>query len=252
MPDIIRTVILTTDPVLLDQIQELLTLTTFETISISETNLLAEIVSKHVPELLIVDLRGIHTQILSDPTISNSSISSRPIIFIDDTKKHILDSFHFLTMDFIILPLVESGLLRALKKARKVVSINPNVSRAYSASSMPLLHPKKSIDKLAIRNAGKIHFIPTAEIIFIEASGYYLQITTSAKKVLLRESMGQILKRLPPITFVRIHRSTIINLAHMQEINKINSREVQITMKNGKQLRVSNTYKKSLFHQLNL
>lgn len=252
MPDVIQTVLLTTDQLLRDQILETLTLTTFETTVISNPKFLAEMLIDNSVKLAIVDLRGIHKHVLGDSIISTLTTSLQPIIFIDDNTNRILDSFQFYIMDFIVLPLTEVRLMRALKKIKKLVAQKHTGSRPPYSLRVPQSHPTNPFEKLAIKNAGKIQFIATRDILYIEASGYYLEISTSEKKILLRESMSQILTRLPSHTFIRIHRSTIINLKHMQEIHKINSRELQITMQNGELLKVSNSYKKSLFHKINL
>jgi len=109
-----------------------------------------------------------------------------------------------------------------------------------------------TIQKLPVKLGNKVLFINIDFIKYIEASGYYAEIHTDKKEYLLRESLSNLIIKLSNTEFIRIHRSTIINLEYMQELVHSNYNEIDVKMVDGKLFRVSKSYKKELFAKLGI
>ncbi|NND05747.1 MAG: hypothetical protein HKN87_05160 [Saprospiraceae bacterium] len=251
MTNILQTAIYSSDRDLQHRLGTLLPMFSFQPKYIANQTNFTQILVASEAHLLIIDLRSFHEQVLTETNSLVLNTLKEPIIFIDDSTDKCLDSFHYRVIDFLVMPFDERRLLQALKKANSIIS-NPSsgiVLPTRLAASQPLQVEPTNI---AFKNAGKIQFVSISDIYFIQASGYYLEINTAERKILLRESMGNILKRLPTTIFTRIHRSTIINLRYMQEIDKVNTRELTVLLENGQQLRVSNSYKKDLLNIINI
>lgn len=101
--------------------------------------------------------------------------------------------------------------------------------------------------RLALRTRGKIVFIDPAEISAIEAQGNSALVRAAAGEYLLRQSISDIAERLRPYGFLRIHRSTIVNSALVDELRILNSGEMLLRLKGAeKEYSVSRSYRAGL------
>jgi len=89
---------------------------------------------------------------------------------------------------------------------------------------------------------GVILFIPAAQIDWIEASDQYVRLHAGEKRFLVRESIAHLGSRLDPAQFRRIHRSTIVNLDRIRELNVTSQTQRWAVLVNGDRLQVSQAY----------
>ena len=100
--------------------------------------------------------------------------------------------------------------------------------------------------RVIVRSGGRITFLKTDEIEWIEAAGNYVRIHTRREEHLLRETLGDLETRLDASRFVRIHRSTIVSIDAIKELAPIFHGDLQITLRNGTRLTLSRTYRARL------
>jgi len=98
---------------------------------------------------------------------------------------------------------------------------------------------REIIDRVTIKTGQKLHIIPIQEIIYIQSDGDYVQLITQNGKYLKEQTMKYFETHLPQNRFVRIHRSSIVNIEHIARIESYGKQNQQITLKNGQWLRVS-------------
>jgi two-component system, LytTR family, response regulator len=112
----------------------------------------------------------------------------------------------------------------------------------------PQLHiaPKGLASRIAIRAGKKILFIDSADIIAVEAEGHYVLLQHKASGYLLRESISTMAEKLSLFGFVRIHRSSLVNAAFVEEIQPLSTGEYVLRVRGGKKYTVTRTYKKNL------
>jgi two-component system LytT family response regulator len=112
----------------------------------------------------------------------------------------------------------------------------------------PQLHiaPKGSTSRIAIRAGKKILFIDTADVIAVEAEGHYVMLQHKSSGYLLRESISTMAEKLSLFGFVRIHRSSLVNVAFVEEIQPLSTGEYVLRVRGGKKYTVTRTYKKNL------
>jgi len=112
----------------------------------------------------------------------------------------------------------------------------------------PQLHiaPKEPTYRIAIRAGKKILFIDTADIIAVEAEGHYVMLQHRSSGYLLRESISTMEEKLSLFGFVRIHRSSLVNAAFVEEIQPLSTGEYMLRIRGGKKYTVTRTYKKNL------
>jgi DNA-binding LytR/AlgR family response regulator len=91
--------------------------------------------------------------------------------------------------------------------------------------------------------------VPVSKISCIEAFDYYIKIHYESQYTLTRIPLKNILQRLPVEKFIRIHRSYVINIYHIDSIEKRKKGEFVVKLKSGSEVRVSETYKKNLLNK---
>lgn len=100
--------------------------------------------------------------------------------------------------------------------------------------------------RIAIKSNGRILFLDADTIVAVEAEGNYVLLVCEAASHLMRETMASAAAELEPYGFVRIHRSILVNAAHVKEIQPCATGEYALRLYNGKEYAVTRTYKKNL------
>ncbi len=175
-------------------------------------------------EVLFVDLEM--------PNISGfdfyKSLSRKPhVIFISRDKKKAFDALQFNPIDFILYPIKAKLFKQSVDKATQIIE---TVREQKDQNAKYLTLPKSSVH----------HRIKILDIIWIEALGDYKRIYTRKNKIVIKSNMKSLEQQLPSESFLRIHKSYIVNFC---EINNYNSREVDIA---GKKLPISRKRKATL------
>jgi two-component system LytT family response regulator len=110
---------------------------------------------------------------------------------------------------------------------------------------------KKSLERLAIKSAGRIIFLNVEEVDWIEAADNYVQVHAGRESHLLHATMNSLESRLDANQFLRIHRSTIVHLKRVKELHPMFHGEYRVILKDGTQLASGRSYRKKLQKLLN-
>jgi len=105
---------------------------------------------------------------------------------------------------------------------------------------------KRQAPRIAIKAKGKILFLDLAEIVTVQAEGNYISLRHRANPYLLRASLSSMAEKLKPYGFVRIHRSVVVNISTVEEIQPLPTGEYRLRVKGGKEYLVTRTYKHNL------
>lgn len=100
--------------------------------------------------------------------------------------------------------------------------------------------------RLLVKKIGKEFILKTEDIDWVEASGNYMNLHSKRRIYPLRETMAHLEKRLDPVQFVRIHRSTIVNLDQIKQIEPLDSGDYQVLLKDDTQLKLSRRYREKV------
>jgi two-component system LytT family response regulator len=137
-----------------------------------------------------------------------------------------------------------SALQRArLQLERKSVH---DLSRRLQSLLDDLKPTQKYTKRLVIKSAGRIFFLDVAEIVWIEAADNYVRLHAGRESHLLRETMTSLEKRLDPDQFVRVHRSRIINIRQLRELQPLFRGEYDIMLRDGTRLESGRGYREKL------
>jgi two-component system LytT family response regulator len=105
---------------------------------------------------------------------------------------------------------------------------------------------KREAARIAFKAKGRILFLDLAEIVAVEAEGNYVSLRYRPNLYLLRESLSSMAEKLKPFGFIRIHRSVVVNISAVEEIQPLPTGEYRLRVKGGKEYLVTRTYKDNL------
>ena len=165
------------------------------------------------------------------------------LIFITAHDSHTLDAFDVQALDYVLKPFSDERLSRSLRRAQRRVFER----RAALAAGQPA---SGAVRRFMVRAGGRIVFVKTDHIDWIEADDYYARLHAGPHTHLLRETLSSIESRLDPAQFVRVHRSTIVNLDRVRELELHFKGDCAVVMADGTALPVGRTRRDTLEQRL--
>jgi DNA-binding LytR/AlgR family response regulator len=105
---------------------------------------------------------------------------------------------------------------------------------------------KRQGPRIAFKAKGRILFVDLAEIVAVQAEGNYVSLRHQPHPYLLHESLSSMAEKLKPYGFIRIHRSVVVNISAVEEIQSLPTGEYRLRVKGGKEYLVTRTYKDNL------
>jgi DNA-binding LytR/AlgR family response regulator len=105
---------------------------------------------------------------------------------------------------------------------------------------------KRQASRIAFKVKGRILFLDLAEIVAVQAEGNYISLRHRGNPYLLHESLSSMAEKLKPYGFIRIHRSVVVNISAVEEIQPLPTGEYRLRVKGGKEYLVTRTYKDNL------
>lgn len=173
------------------------------------------------------------------------------VIFVTAHDRYALEAFEVNALDYLLKPIDDERFDSAFTRARQAISRarDSNLARRLAAAlnkALPTKHASTSGDRIVVRSAGRVVFVKSTEVDWIEAAGDYVTLHSGKKDYLLRETITEFEKRLAPQGFVRIHRSTIVNLDRVSELRALDNGEYRVVLSDGTALKLSRNYRDSL------
>jgi two-component system LytT family response regulator len=98
-------------------------------------------------------------------------------------------------------------------------------------------------DRLLVKTGGKALFLRVDEIDWVEAQGNYLSLHSGTNSYLIRQTMSEMEVSLDPRKFIRIHRSTIVNMERIKELRPMFHGDCDVVLRNGTKLTLSRNYR---------
>ena len=163
------------------------------------------------------------------------------VVFVTAYDEYALRAFEVHALDYVLKPFSAERFKSALMHARQHLSQR----RATDSREAEPLAPERR-DRLVIKSSGRIYFVRTAEIDWCEAAGNYVRLHVGPQTHLVRGTMGYIESQLAPSQFVRVHRSTIVNVDRIQELRSSFNGEYVILLHDKTRLTLSRGYRDGL------
>jgi len=206
------------------------------------------------PDLVFLDINM--PDINGFGVLQKIDLKQKPIIvFVTAHDEFALKAFDHSAFDYLLKPFKDNRFYQTIDRIKKLSkSERESVFEKKYALLQEFYSKESSISEnsIAVKLGNVTKLIKKAEIQYIVADGYYVEVFTNGKKFLLRESLSNLINRLSEMVFCRIHRSYIVNINEIEEIVHSQFSEIDVRMKNGKLLRVSKSKKNQLYKALGI
>jgi len=165
-------------------------------------------------------------------------------VFVTAYDQHAIRAFESNALDYLLKPFSDEryeatmARFRARMDGSSIREFGQHVLRMVSAA----VPPNHWLDRLVVKSGGTTRFVRVLDIDWIEAAGVYVNLHVAGKELLYRASLNELAGKLDPLHFVRVHRSAIVNIDSIIQLEPISHGEFEAVLKNGSRARVSRTY----------
>ena len=167
------------------------------------------------------------------------------VIFVTALDQYALRAFEVRALDYLLKPFDRARFRQALDRARSQIRqhggqmLDPRLRQLLeNLESRP-----KQTDRVVIKSAGRIMLLRTDDIDWVEAADNYVRVHVGAESHLLRETLAVLETRLNPLKFMRIHRSTVVNIDRVKELQPWFHGDYIVILQDGSRLNLSRTYR---------
>ena len=191
-------------------------------------------VTEHAPDLIFLDIQmpkldGFEVLELIDRDVA--------VIFVTAYDEHALRAFEIHAVDYLLKPFRPERLTEAIAHARERLGRpNAEVLRKVAADARP---DRKSLERILVKDQARVHVIPVELLDYVEALDDYVCIHAEGKKFLKAQTLGELEEALDGERFVRIHRSTILNIERLARLELYAKDSRVAILKDGRELAVS-------------
>lgn len=217
-----------------------------------------ELITQLKPDLVLLDVQM--PQGDGFDVIEKIGVMEMPaVIFVTAYDDYALRAFEVNAIDYLLKPYEDARFFAAIQRARESVrlrkaeALNTRLTRLlqYLEARPPESPTERGnvdafSDRILVKSSGEIIFLKYEEIDWIEAEGDYMVFHVAGKTHLLRETMARLEARLDPKRFIRIHRSTIVNVDRVRKLTPSFVGEYTVVLHDGTKLKLSRSYQERL------
>jgi two-component system LytT family response regulator len=218
-----------------------------------------------LPDLLILDIQM--PGMTGFDVVKALQVELVPnVIFCTAYQRYALDAFDLHAVDYLLKPVDEERLRRAVARAIQRVGDSPassdnkspvlgaidEIARRVSArsdprTSTPVTAEEPALDrKLAIKTEDSTVLVEIDDIDWVDAAGDYMCLHVKGETLILRSTLKNLMTRLDPDKFKRIHRSTLVNLDRILKVHPLKKGEYMLELDGDQQLKVSRNFRDAI------
>jgi len=168
------------------------------------------------------------------------------IVFTTAYDEYAVRAFEAHALDYLLKPFDEERLAMALARAREELAKPHIVTERLAALSQSLLRQQRYLRRLVVKSGSRVLFISVGDVDWFEAAANYVALHVAAQEYLIRDTVAALERKLDPDQFVRIHRSTIVNLDRVRQLSPWANGEQALTLKDGTSLAVGRAFRSRL------
>jgi two-component system, LytTR family, response regulator len=208
-----------------------------------------KIIESERPRLVFLDVQMPEMSGFEVLQIISPELMPAAIVFVTAYDRYAIQAFEFHALDYLLKPFDEERLRAALERARAEIK-----KRRFAAAGGETFDERigallgslktnnKYAERFVLKSIGRIYFIRTEEVDWIEAAGNYVNLHVGRENHLLRETMNNIENRLDPDRFLRIHRSAIVNIDFIKELSPLFNGDYKVVLNDDTELTLSRKY----------
>ena len=204
------------------------------------------------PDLVFLDVQM--PELDGFGVVDRVGVDQMPVtIFVTAYDQYALAAFDANALDYLLKPFGKVRFDRAMARARKRLLNHSNreTMQQLLQTIERVFGPKNYIDRLPVTENGRIIFVKVRDVQWIEAAGNYARLYVASRNYDIRETLTSLEGKLNPQVFVRIHRSTIVNLQYVKEVRPWFHGYHLVRLENGRDLRMSR-YQQEVAERLGL
>jgi two-component system LytT family response regulator len=210
----------------------------------------AELIAREKPDLAFLDVQMPGCD--GFQALARVGVAAAPaVIFVTAYDEHALRAFEVNAVDYLLKPYDDLRFGAALQRAKDEVrrrqsdTMNTRLHQLLDylqSTPAPAAVEESGSDRILIKSSGEIFFLKAEEIDWIEAEGDYMKFHVGGRAHLMRETMARLEARLDPKRFIRIHRSTIVNIDRLRKLSPSFAGEYAVILHDGTKLKLSRGY----------
>lgn len=208
-------------------------------------------IAQHQPDLVFLDVQmpacdgfGVIEKVGPDKMPA--------VVFVTAYDEYAVRAFEVHAIDYLLKPFARERFQQTLQHARRHVERRRagDLGQRLMALVQDIKPEPQRLDRLVVKSGGRVFFLKTEDIVWIEAAGNYVRLHLGEDSHLFRETMNGVEARLDPRRFVRIHRSRIVNSDRIKELQPWFNGEYVVVLHNGTRLTLSRGYREKLQERL--
>jgi two-component system, LytTR family, response regulator len=200
-----------------------------------------ELVNAAKPELLFLDIRmpDMDGFDVLGALSGREGLTMPQVVFTTAYDQYAVKAFEIHAIDYLLKPFTSERLHSAVQRVRERIAS----SAAESRQQHDQTDQSQYTTRIVFKSRGRILFLSVTDIRWISAEENYVRISTATESHLLRETMARLEKRLDPQMFLRVHRSSIVNLQHVKEVRSEPDGESMVVLISGEKIPMSRSYR---------
>jgi two-component system LytT family response regulator len=224
-----------------------------EILEASDGRMAVQMILDRQPDLLLLDVQM--PELTGIEVVAAVGPERLPLtIFVTAYDQHAISAFQANALDYLLKPFSDERMQAAMARAkarladRQLREFGENVMRMLGAEQAPA-RPQRP-DLLIVKSARATQFVRVADIDWIESAGVHVILHAGGKEVLHRISLSELAGQLDPQRYVRVHRSVIVNIGSIVQLEPLSHGEFDVVLRDGARRRVSRTYRVLLEQRL--
>ena len=169
-------------------------------------------------------------------------------VFVTAYGEFALKAFECHAIDYLLKPFDRARFRSALQQVRRRLESDSNaaISRRMEALVDDLSGQARYVERLVVKSSRRLVLLKVETVDWFDAAGNYVRLNANGKQYLVREKISDLERKLDPKMFLRIHRSTIVNIEAIREIRPLQHGEGLVVLTDGQQLSLSRSYREKL------
>ena len=168
------------------------------------------------------------------------------IVFTTAYDQYALRAFEVHAVDYLLKPFTPERLHAAIQRVRERAAAR----NSPEGPGTRISHVPDAATRIVFKSRGRILFLPVADIRWVGAEENYVRLCTGAETHLLRETISHLEARLDPQSFLRVHRSFIVNLNYVKEVRAEQDGESVVMMTDGQKIAMSRGYRSRILESI--
>ena len=212
------------------------------------------------PDLLFLDIQM--PEMNGFEVLRTVNVDRVPIVvFVTAYDKYAVKAFEFHALDYLLKPIGDERFRETVKIAlsqlsrrhleayamnlKKMVDeyLNPRIGSGESVEGDRSRDSGKYLDRLAVKTHDYISMLPVSEIDWIESAGDYVYVHADSHKYIIRQTLSSLEGKVDPRKFVRIHRTTIVNVEKVKALRPNEHGDFEVFLKSGERLKLSRSFR---------